>query len=141
MNAIDNLRMLSELKDEKCGLNHGPGTQAGDYPACNYIVVPIGSVREGDKALIESELVIPVCLGCAEALVLDAWTLLYCLECNNSKWVFRNYAKNIYRHHILWLKGCPDCSNVFGGLYFSDFPLPIGNMPAQVVHVRIETEL
>jgi len=34
----------------------------------------------------------------------------------------RDLAKNRYRHHVLWLKGCPECSNEFGGLYFNDMP-------------------
>ncbi len=52
------------------------------------------------------------------------WTLLFCLDCGTSRWVYRELAKNSYRHHILWLKGCPDCSNTFGGLYFTDRQMP-----------------
>jgi hypothetical protein len=68
------------------------------------------------------DLVIPVCFDCALALKGDEWTLLYCFECASSRWVCRRLAKNNYRHHILWMRGCPDCTNEFGGLYFTDVP-------------------
>ena len=53
-------------------------------------------------------------------LIGEEWTLLYCFECNASRWVNRELAKNSYRHHILWLRGCPECNSAFGGLYFND---------------------
>ena len=65
---------------------------------------------------------VPVCAECAQALLGDEWTLLYCFECASSRWVYRQLARNHYRHHILWLRGCPDCSNQFGGLYFNETP-------------------
>jgi hypothetical protein len=72
------------------------------------------------------ELVVPVCFDCAQALLHDEWTLLYCFECSHSRWVYRPLARNNYRHHILWLRGCPDCSNEFGGLYFNDLQAVTG---------------
>jgi hypothetical protein len=71
-------------------------------------------------------MVIPVCRECVEALQGEEWTLLYCYECNENHWVFRKLARNQYRHHILWLKGCPDCTGEFGGLYFNDLPKQYG---------------
>jgi len=46
-----------------------------------------------------------------------------------SRWVLRKTAKNSFRHNILWLRGCPDCSNEFGGLYFNDAFAADQNMP------------
>ena len=124
MDRIDTVRLLAELEGEPCGLNHGPGTKAEDFPASDYIVIPFG---DGKDPLVspEHELVIPVCLECAQALTGEEWTLLYCFECHASRWVCRALAKNAYRHHILWLRGCPDCSHAFGGLYFNDAENPV----------------
>lgn len=119
MDTIDTVRLLSELEGEHCGLRHGPNTRMADYPASDYIVIPFGDTSKA-VATTERELVVPVCLECAQALIGEEWTLLYCFECNASRWVNRALAKNQYRHHVLWLRGCPDCSNAFGGLYFND---------------------
>jgi len=121
MDTLDVVRLLIELKleGEHCGLNHGPDTKAEDYPACDYIVIPFGDTKE-EIATPARDLVVPVCQECAHALGGEEWTLLYCFECNASHWVCRERARNQYRHHVLWLRGCPDCTNEFGGLYFTD---------------------
>ena len=119
MDTIDTVRLLSELEGEHCGLNHGPKSRAADYPASDYIVIPFGDT--GKEVLTPNrDMVVPVCMECAQALITEEWTLLYCFECNASRWVCRAMAKNYYRHHVLWLRGCPDCTNKFGGLYFND---------------------
>ncbi len=120
MDAIDRLRLLAELDHEYCSLNHGPETRSEDYPAVDYIVIPFGYQKDEVRETVTRELVVPVCEECAQALMGDEWTLLYCFECAGSRWVSRQLARNRYRHHILWLRGCPDCSNQFGGLYFND---------------------
>ena len=119
MDTIDTVRLLVELEGEHCGLSHGPNTRTEDYPASDYIVIPFGDTKK-EIHVADRDLVVPVCLDCAQALIGEEWTLLYCFECNTSHWVNRSLAKNKYRHHILWLKGCPDCTNKFGGLYFND---------------------
>ena len=120
MNAIDRLGLLAELEDSHCELNHGPGTDNRDFPAVDYIVIPFGYHLDEVREVAARELVIPVCADCAEALCGEEWTLLYCFECNSSQWVCRKYARMRYRHHILWLRGCPECSYEFGGLYFNE---------------------
>ncbi len=120
MDEIDRLQLLANLSEEFCELNHGPDTNREDFPASNYTITPIGYTDNEIEEVTARELVIPVCHECAEALQGEEWTLLYCLECSESRWVYRQLAKNNYRHHILWLKGCPDCSYEFGGLYFND---------------------
>lgn len=119
MDTIDVVRLLSELEGEHCGLNHGPKTNPKDYQASDYIVIPFGDAR-AEIVTPDRDLVVPVCRECALALVGEEWTLLYCFECNASRWVNRRMAKNKYRHHVLWLRGCPSCTNAFGGLYFND---------------------
>ncbi len=120
MNEIDRLQLLSELSHDFCELNHGPDSRKEDHPASDYIVMPFGYAENEITDVAAREMVVPVCLECAEALLGEEWTLLYCFECCSSQWVNRKLAKNRYRHHILWLRGCPHCACEFGGLYFND---------------------
>lgn len=122
MDAIDRIQLLAELDHESCELNHGPETHREDFPAADYLVLPVGYHEDSHTEVVVRELVVPVCRDCIEALIGDEWTLLYCFECNSSQWIFRQLAKHNYRHHILWLRGCPECTEEFGGLYFNDFP-------------------
>ncbi len=122
MDAIDKVRLMAELSSENCSLNHGPGTENDKTTAADYLVIPFGYAENDVQEVAVRDLVIPVCFECALALKGDEWALLYCFECANSRWVCRKLAKNNYRHHILWMRGCPDCTNEFGGLYFTDVP-------------------
>lgn len=122
MDSIDTLHLLADLGSEHCQLNHGPGINTEHIAAADYLVLPIGYKENSVQEVAVRELVIPVCLECAQALQGEEWTLLYCLDCGASRWVSRQHAKHQYRHHVLWLKGCPDCSNQFGGLFFNDAP-------------------
>ncbi|MEJ2031669.1 MAG: hypothetical protein P8Y63_01205 [Deltaproteobacteria bacterium] len=121
MNAIDRVQLLAELENGFCELNHGPGTSPEDHPAIDYVVMPMGYQESRDVEVAVRDMVIPVCAECAIALVGDEWTLIYCFECCSSQWIYRPHAKLRYRHHLLWLRGCPECSNEFGGLYFNGF--------------------
>ena len=122
MNGINKVGLLAEIQNDHCHLNHGPGVDISKIPANNCIILPIGYKKSQpiETDVVVRELIIPICHDCADALQCDEWTLLYCLECCSSRWVCRQLAKNRYRHHILWLKGCPDCTGQFGGLYFND---------------------
>ncbi len=120
MNEIDKIQLLADLHSEHCELNHGPNSDPENFPAIDYIVIPLGQKENTTESVTARELVIPICHGCAQALLQDEWTLLYCFECSSSRWVNRRLAKNSYRHHILWLKGCPDCTKEFGGHFFQD---------------------
>lgn len=120
MREEEQIGLLADLVNEHCELNHGPNTNQEDYRATDYIILPIGCQENTIESVTVREMVIPVCFDCAQALLHDEWTLLYCFECSHSRWIYRPLARNSYRHHILWLRGCPDCSNSFGGLYFSD---------------------
>lgn len=121
MNAIDRLQLLAELETGSCELNHGPGTRSQDYPASDYLVMPVGYQESPVIEVATRELVIPICTDCVTALLGYDWTLLYCFECCSSQWVYRKFARFDYRHHILWLRGCPECTNEFGGLYFNEY--------------------
>ncbi len=122
MDAFDKVTMMAELSQDHCSLNHGPDISNEDIPAADYIVMPFGYEETEGIEIAVRELVIPACFDCVTALKGEEWTLLYCFECAESRWIYRQLAKNKYRHHILWLRGCPDCTNEFGGLYFTDIP-------------------
>ncbi len=137
MDSIDRVQLLADLEETHCQLNHGPGTKPEDFPAIDYIVIPFGYTEGEVREVSVRDLVVPVCRECADALLQDEWTLLYCFECGESRWVFRKLAKNMYRHHILWLRGCPDCSNQFGGLYFNDAPETIKSVALLARNITI----
>lgn len=127
MDAINILGLLAQLEDEYCELNHGPDTDHEKRQAVDYIIQPFGySVNEIEEVAVR-ELVVPVCGECSEALQNNDWTLFYCIECCSSQWVNRKLARNRYRHNILWLRGCPECSEEFGGLYFTDLKAIVDN--------------
>lgn len=121
-NLLDSelLAAVADVGESNCSLEHGPGTDAADYPAVNAFVVPVGR-RISEVELEEvRKLTIPICAECAEGLCSDEWTLVYCLDCCANQWISRAHSKLRYRHHILWLRGCLECTGKFGGLYFAD---------------------
>jgi len=137
MDAMDKLTMMAELNQDHCSLYHGPGVDNAEIPAADYIVMSFGYEETAGQDIAVRELVIPVCFDCALALKGEEWTLLYCFECSESRWVCRRLAKNRYRHHILWLRGCPECSNTFGGVYFTDIRVYGSTAHLGVNEVRI----
>lgn len=126
---IELLAAAADVAESYCELNHGPDTKQEDFPAVNAFIVPLGRQLSEVEFQEERKLVIPVCQDCADALQGEAWTLIFCLECSASQWVLRELAKNSYRHHVLWVRGCPECTNKFGGLYFADTDFP--NAPSE----------
>lgn len=124
IDEIDALGLQADLAHSHCQLNHGP-RDLEPHAAVDYLVLPIGTKDSTGKISNQSELVIPICQDCLEGLRDEAWTLLYCLDCNESQWVLRELSRIRYRHNVLWLRGCPKCGGKFSGLYFSDpEPLP-----------------
>ena len=139
MDAFTKLALLASLEEEFCELNHGPGTAGLNIPAVDYVVQPFGYTVNEIEEVSPREMVVPVCTGCQQALLGEKWTLFYCFECCSSQWINRRFAKKRYRHNILWLRGCPQCTSEFGGLYFTDFkalvdsPLLLKIMPDSAV--------
>ncbi len=120
MDNLDVIGLLAQLDDEYCALNHGPATQLEKRSAVDFIIQPIGYKENDIEEIAVREMIIPVCIECMNALQGTEWVLFYCIDCCASQWVLKTYSKNRYRHTILWLKGCPECSKEFGGLYFTD---------------------
>lgn len=115
MDAIDKLAILAELDSDHCQLHHGAGTNKEDYKAIDVIVKEFQNEAGHSKHLY-----IPICKYCADKMSDSNWILMYCFECDANRWVDRRMAKQNYspEHSTLWLRGCPDCTGDFGGLYF-----------------------
>ncbi len=107
------------LTNEHCGLSHGPGIDTSTIKAVDYLVCPVGTI-EGCVEEKKADLVIPICAECRDGLPDKEWTLVYCLGCNNSQWICRKLARKLYRHNIIWNKGCPKCGEKWKGTYFTD---------------------
>ena len=116
---IDKIGLQADLLHATCQLNHGP-LDKEPHQAIDYLVIPVGETQANGTPQTHAELVIPVCQDCVDALQGEEWTLLYCLECNKSQWILRAVARLNYRHHIIWLKGCPECGGEFHGISFND---------------------
>ncbi|PLX49600.1 MAG: hypothetical protein C0613_06825 [Desulfobulbaceae bacterium] len=123
IDEIDAIGLQADLAHSHCQLNHGPRDTA-PHRAVDYLILPVGRKDTEGRVSEAADLVIPICSACLAALNDEAWTLLYCLDCNQSQWILRELAKMDYRHHLIWLKGCPKCSTRFGGIFFSD-PQPL----------------
>lgn len=107
MDPFERFIALANFIDSYCDLHH---TQYKP-PTINQIIQVLDT---GDKLSIN------ICEECLEALQGDEWVLLYCVNCLESRWVWKEASKMSYQHNILWLNGCPECTNEFGGLYFTD---------------------
>ena len=111
MDSTDKLILLAELEHSHCELNHGPNIDNTSFPAVDYITIPIGKDKKKPGHLL-----IPVCMNCLAGLESDKWVLLYCLECNSSKWVYKPFAKLDYtdnrntEYHVICVEGCPICN-------------------------------
>ncbi|HAP74172.1 TPA: hypothetical protein DCP88_02520 [Candidatus Campbellbacteria bacterium] len=121
MNEIDKLALMASLSEEHCELNHGPETSHLFTPAIDYLIQPFGYTVSDVEEVSVRDMIVPICAECAKALQGNEWTLFYCFECNSSHWIYRKHARLRYRYNVLWLRGCPECTKEFGGLYFSDF--------------------
>lgn len=109
--------LIAELSaGVQCELNHGPEEPP---QAFDYLCLPLG-ITKCDVSEVKHNLTIPICKECSLTIQGDEWILLYCIDCGNSRWIARKLAKHKYREqdHCLWLRGCPECSNRLGGLYF-----------------------
>lgn len=96
-----------ELNDEVCHLKHGPSSDdSKNYPAVDYLCQNLGFF-----GLADTQIRIPICAECHQALQSREWILFYCVTCNKSQWLLRSKAKRHYDENvsIMWLKNCPNC--------------------------------
>ena len=115
MDALDRLAILAELTEDFCELHHGANTKKEDYKAIDVVVKEFQNKQGEIKSLY-----IPICQDCMTKMHDNNYILLYCFECDATRWLPRGIAKNKYseEHNTIWLRGCPDCTGKFGGIYF-----------------------
>jgi len=110
MEETDRLHIMAELEGSNCDLEHHDKIE---HPAVDSIIVPMGFQESEGVYVQDSHFTIFVCEECMKSLCdpNDGWTLMYCLNCNNSQWIFVPYTTNPekYTQKINWLKKCPKC--------------------------------
>lgn len=110
-NVFNKIMAFAHLTDRTCGLKHSKEDSAKEHPAIDYLCQNIGNKVTGEYV---EQLQIPVCEECVNALSDENWILVYCLECNNSQWIYRPKAKKNYPEGnlVYWLNECPHCIEV-----------------------------
>ena len=124
IDVYDKTELMRDLSNgqAQCDLVHGKGYTKEDTVAVDYIVLPMGVVK--DEAVTDN-LVLSVCKYCVEAMYDQEWVLLVCKSCGDTRWVWRNYSKLDYRnketgqsYDIVIFEGCPTCTGAMEGIYF-----------------------
>lgn len=110
----DNINMMLakfELTDEPCHLKHSDEDPAENHPAVDYLCQGLGDQKTGE---ITSQIRIPVCVECINALKDNDWILCYCTYCNKSQWIYRPLAKREYPdgNLVYYMDICPFCAVV-----------------------------
>lgn len=100
-NAVNDYVMKANLVGQTCALKHGKKSLPKDHPAIDYL----------SQNMVDGAIVIPVCQECVNALHGNDWVLLYCVNCNQSQWVCKRYAKRRYKdnEHVIFMTACPHC--------------------------------
>lgn len=100
-----------ELEGQTCGLKHSSEDPAQYHKAVDYLCQNLGNQKTGEAS---SQMRIPICAECVEALYDPSWVLAYCIYCNRSQWIYRPLAKNEHPegNGIYWLDVCPFCAEV-----------------------------
>lgn len=93
-----------DLEGQRCMLYHHPQDPAGK--AVDYL-----NQKFGFDGNVQDILRVPICQDCVDALLGDEWVLMYCVHCNESRWVSRKYSFHAYPDglKIKWIDGCPGC--------------------------------
>lgn len=101
MNEVDRAGLYAEISKGSIGCE----TKDCKNVATDFIVQPLGF---NDK--VKEEIVVPICKECIKFISGDEWVLLYCVQCLSSQWLSRSLAKRTYDSSIVWMDGCPKCS-------------------------------
>jgi len=100
-----------ELEGLNCGLKHSVDDPVENHKAVDYLCQNMGNLK---TKVPTSQIKIPVCAECVEALYDPNWILAYCMYCNRSQWIYRPLAKNEYpeENGMYWMDLCPFCAEV-----------------------------
>lgn len=95
--------LLAGMEGLICELDHS-GDPEKERPAVNYFMLQL---RTGTL------LSIPICEYCAYELSRSAddfeWYLVYCENCGESKWLYKDNCKNKTYDQVNFVKSCPSC--------------------------------
>lgn len=107
---LDNLIAEVELEGETCVLNHHDSLER---PAVDFLCHQMGYLLPDKTYEADTELRIPICEECVNALTNNDWILFYCVGCNESQWLKKDLAKMNYQEgtNMIALKKCPRCYN------------------------------
>ena len=123
MDVFDKVELLQDLDGKTlCDLNHGKGYSDSDIIAVDYIVLPMGMVKDNKAS---DHLVFTACEYCIESMYDPEWVLLVCISCGQTRWVWRKYSRLQYinvetkqPYDIILMEGCPDCAGKMEGVYY-----------------------
>ena len=109
--ALSDLIARAELEGQTCGLKHSKDDPAEDHLAVDYLCQNLGNQKTQEAT---SQIRIPVCKECAEALYDEDWILAYCIYCHKSQWIYRPYAKMDHPsgNGVYWCDVCPFCAEI-----------------------------
>jgi len=97
-----------DLLGEECHLKHAPEELAVEIPqAVDYLCQYFGFNKERS---ITELFRIPICDECIKGLYDPNWALLYCVGCNSSQWIWKPDSPLDFHTDVVWLEGCPHCS-------------------------------
>jgi len=101
----------AHLTDRTCELKHSKEDPAKNHPAVDYLCQYLGDQKTGESNTL---LQIPICSECVDAMSDTDWILVYCVNCNESQWIYRPLAKMNYPEGnlVYWLDDCPHCIEV-----------------------------
>ncbi len=136
MYTVEIPKLITQLEGEFCELNHGPDTHYKKRVAVDFIVQPFGYTDNGIEDITMREMLGRVCSDCIETIQGKDWTLLFCIECCSNHWVYKKFTQYRYNHNILWMHGCPECSEKSGDQNLHDIKATISN-PLFVSQVSI----
>jgi len=101
----------AELEGQTCGLKHSAADPAENHPAVDYLCQNLGNPKTDE---VSSQIRIPVCQECVDALYDEEWILAYCIYCHKSQWINRRLAKNEHPpgNGVYWCDVCPFCAEI-----------------------------
>jgi len=113
MDFVDKLHAKIELAGGlSCALKHHPDDSKAEMQAVDFIYQGWGT-DDGLVAEIKRETLIPVCATCAKSLTNNEWALQFCMNCANSKWIWKLYSERCIEWKIQWTPYCPKCHESF----------------------------
>lgn len=111
--VLEQLVADADLQDAHCELFHTKDDPAENHPAVDYLCHQFGLQLPDGDFVADTEIRIPVCQDCVNALCGDEWILFYCVGCGASRWVNRRLSQHEYpkNTHVIGFEECPECRN------------------------------